>query len=108
MELLKVCIRLYNISYAEEHFGGCISLELDYFYFKKDVDLGCIYENQLEDQSKGTPRDIFTPRDILLWIFGEDKLKTVRSFFGELREDVQDGLDRSQIKKNSMNVWNPN
>ncbi|XP_031554519.1 uncharacterized protein LOC116291488 isoform X2 [Actinia tenebrosa] len=105
VKLLEVCIRLYNISYNKENFGGCIELELEVLHIKKDFPLGCIYKNQLEDQSKYTPRDIITPRDILTtrdilqWIFAV-KLQTVRSSFGEVKERVRDVLDRSQKKKN--------
>lgn len=107
MKLLDVCIKLYNISYSKDHFGGCISLELEVLHIKKDFPLGCIYKNQLEDQAKEIPRDIFTPRDtltardVLLWMFGEEKLKTSRSLFGGVKENVRDVLDRSQKRKNT-------
>lgn len=45
VKLLEVCVRLYNISYDKEHFGGCIALEFELIGIKEDFPLGCFHKS---------------------------------------------------------------
>lgn len=54
VRLLEVCVRLYNISYDKQHFGGCIALEFELVSLKEDLPLGCFYKShaQIEQEYK--------------------------------------------------------
>ncbi|KAK3741634.1 hypothetical protein QZH41_008309 [Actinostola sp. cb2023] len=48
VKLLEVCVRLYNISYNKQHFGGCVALEFELLAVKEDIQLGCVYKSQAQ------------------------------------------------------------
>jgi hypothetical protein len=84
VKLLEVCIRLLNISYDKQHFGGCFVLEFEYLHTKEDFFLGCIYKNEIETQR-------LAAQDILKW----DPV-VLDDFFLNLMRDVEDNMETFQ------------
>ena len=92
------CVKVYNISYEEDKFGGCLEIYADLVERVLDLKLGCWYMDYLVGIPVAVENVVGEPID------EKAKLHSLFQFSNSAKEQILDELHKWSLKNRELGI----